>query len=203
MAATAAQWVSVMRSVLGLAAIAVMAWGMVAAAAQPAGVDAPSREILFQVTPDTGEADGHIMAQLDIAAPPRRVWNLMLDCDRAPKFLTALKSCKVLETSPDGLTDIREHRSQWLALLPETVSVFRSVYTPNREIDFERVSGDFRFLKGTWRLEPLTGGRGTRLTYDARIGVSVPLPGFIVRAALEDDVPKFLSAFRDEVERAP
>lgn len=162
-----------------------------------------SRDIQFHVSPDDGDADGRITAELDIAAPPERVWSVMLDCERAPKFLTALRSCKVLETSADGLTDIREHRSKWLALLPETVSVFRSIYTPAREIRFERVSGDFRVLKGHWLLQPLIGGRATRLSYEAHVGVNVPVPGFLVRSALEQDVPQFLSAFRDEVERTP
>lgn len=189
---------------------AISAWALLASTvvAQAAMEDAPvrpSREIVFKVSPDAGEADGHIEASLDIAAPPAQVWKVMLDCSRAQKFFTALKSCKVLDRAADGSTDIREHRSQWLALLPETVSVFRSVYKVEREIDFERVSGDFRFLKGSWHLRPLEGGRATRLSYDARIGINgaIPLPSFMIRAALEQDVPKFLAAFRDEVEQTP
>lgn len=176
---------------------------LMAAPVTRARADAPSREIQVNVAADQGEADGRIDAQLDIAAPAARVWSAMLDCERATRYLTALKSCRVLEKSADGLSDIREHRSQWLSMLPETVSVFRSTYVPNREIQFERVSGDFRFLKGAWRLQPLAGGTSTRVTYTARIGVSVPLPSFVIRAALEADVPKFLSAFRQEVERTP
>lgn len=177
------------------------------AAAAETGTDtatlALTRDIVVKVSADQGEADGRIEAQVDIVATPAKVWSIMLDCARAQKFLTALKSCKVLESAPDGSTDIREHRSRWLALLPETVSVFRSVYIKEREIDFERVSGDFRFLKGSWRLQPLDGGRATRVSYDARIGAGVPLPGFMIRAALEEDVPRFLSAFRDEAEHGP
>lgn len=171
-------------------------------AAEPAAAQL-SRDILFKVTADDGDADGHITAQLDIAAPPERVWSVMLDCELAPKYLTALKSCKVLEASADGLTDIREHRSRWLALLPETVSVFRSIYKPAREITFERVGGDFRVLKGHWLLQPLIGGQATRLSYEAHVGVDMPVPGFLIRSALEQDVPQFLSAFRAEVERTP
>lgn len=171
-------------------------------AAQPAAAHL-SRDILFKVSAGNGDADGHITAKLEIAAPPQRVWNIMLDCDKAPKFLSALKSCKVLETSADGLSDIREHRSQWLAVLPETVSVFRSRYAPAREIKFERISGDFKVLNGHWRLEPLNGGRATRLSYEVNVGVDMPVPGFLVRSALEQDVPQFLSAFREEVERTP
>lgn len=162
-----------------------------------------SRDIVFNVAADDGGADGLIRAQLEINAPSERVWTVMLDCNRALKFLTALKSCKVLETSRDGLTDVREHRSRWIAFLPETVSVFRSLYTPTREIKFERISGDFRVLKGHWLLEPLNDGMATRIIYEARVGIDMPIPGFLIRAALEEDVPRFLAAFRDEVEAMP
>lgn len=173
-----------------------LAWAREPAAVPP-GL---SREIIFNVAADDGDADGLIRAQVEIAAPPDRVWTVMLDCDRVPRFLTAIKSCKVLETSRDGLTDIREHRSRWIAFLPETVSVFRSVYAPAREIKFEQIRGDFRVLKGFWRLEPLKDGAATRVTYEAHVGVDLPVPRFVVRAALEQDIPGFFAAFRDEVE---
>ena len=160
-------------------------------------------EALVSVEEDSGDADGHITAAIDIAASPHRVWQVMTDCARAPKFVAGLKSCRVLQLGPasgSGVAwDIREHRSKWLSLMPETVSVFRSDYVQDKEIRFERVSGNLRFLKGTWRLEPLSGGAGTRLRYDTRIGVSGPVPGFMVRSALEGDVPKLLGALRTEV----
>ncbi len=177
-----------------------------AAAAEGLSADQLSRlksgEALVAVEEDSGEADGHITAVIDIATNPHRVWQVMTDCARAPKFLASLKSCKVLQLGPASgsgvVWDIREHRSNWMSLLPETISVFRSDYVQDKEIRFERVSGNLRFLKGSWRLEPLSGGAGTRLRYDTRIGVSGPVPGFMVRSALESDVPKFLGALRTE-----
>ena len=87
-------------------------------------------EALVSVEEDSGEADGHITAVIDIAASPHRVWQVMTDCARAPKFLASLKSCRVVQLGPasgQGVAwDIREHRSKWMSLLPETVSVFRS-----------------------------------------------------------------------------
>lgn len=157
-------------------------------------------EALVRVSEDaTGEADGHIEAAIDIPAPPSRIYAVMLDCARTMKFLTKLKTCKVLEASPDGLTDVREHRSKWLAILPETVSVFRSTYVRDREIRFEKLSGDFKFLKGSWRLEPEAGGKTTRVFYDVRVGISAPVPGFMIRSALQEDVPKLLKGLRNEV----
>ena len=149
---------------------------------------------------DSGEADGQIEAVIDVAAPPAKVWTVMLDCQRALKFMEGLKSCRVLERGPNDAWDIREHKSKWLAILPELRSVFRSEYLRDKEIKFQRVAGDIKVLQGGWRLEPLTGGTSTRLTYHSRIGISAPIPGFILRGALESDVPKRLKALREDVE---
>ena len=156
-------------------------------------------EALVSVTPDdSGEADGHIEAVIDIPSPPHRVWLTMLDCERSLKFVEHLKSCKVLQRGPNGSWDIREHHSKWLSILPEMVSVFRSDYVTDKEIRFERVSGGLRFLKGTWRFEALNGGMRTRVFYSVRIGISAPIPGFMIRSQIEQDVPKLLKALRAE-----
>lgn len=157
-------------------------------------------EVLVDIQPDdTGVADGHISAVIEIGASPATVFAVMTDCARTLKFMEDLKVCKVLETGPGGSYDIREHRSRWLALLPEMMSVFRSDYVQDKEIRFSLVRGDLKYLKGTWELEPLNGGRATRLTYEARVGVSLPVPAFIVRHSLEADVPRLLNALREEV----
>lgn len=157
-------------------------------------------EVILEIAPDeSGEADGHIMAVIDIAAPPPIVFAVMVDCARAMKFVDQLTMCKVLETSADGSYDIREHHSRWLAIMPEMVSVFRSDYVPDREIRFSRVSGDLKFLQGSWQLQPMANGRATRLFYDARVGVDVPVPAFMIRASLESDVRRLLKALRAEV----
>ena len=186
---------------LVLAAVTVAA----PAAAQSLNADQLARlkagDALVSVEDDSGEADGHIEAAIEIAASPHRVWQVMTDCARAARFVAGLKSCRVLQRGPADSWDIREHRSKWLSILPETVSVFRSDYVTDKEIKFERVSGSLRFLKGSWRLEPLNGGARTRLFYSVRVGISAPVPGFMIRSAIEADVPKLLQALRAETLR--
>ena len=161
-------------------------------------------EAIVRVTEDdSGGADGRIEAAIDIKASPESIYAVMIDCQRALKFVAGLRSCKVLESSKDGLSDVREHRSKWLSILPETVSVFRSEYVPGRQIRFEKLRGDFRVLKGSWQLESVRGGTSTRVYYDARVGISTPVPGFMIRGALEQDVPKLLQALRTEVLKGP
>ena len=94
---------------------------------------------------------------------------------------------------------MREHVVQWIWPLPPVRSVFRSNYTPFQQIAFQLVEGDLEYLKGAWTLEPLRQGGATRLSYRARITPGWPVPGALVRSAIEADVPKTLIALRREV----
>ena len=155
-------------------------------------------EVLISVLPDPEGATGLIEATIDIGAAPSTVWAIMLDCESSKRVIPSLKSCRVLSATPDGRSDVREHVVQWIWPLPEVRSVFRSEYIPFQRIAFQLVEGDLAYLKGSWTLEPLRQGAATRLSYRVRISPGWPVPGPLVRSAIEADVPKTLIALRRE-----
>ena len=155
-------------------------------------------EVLISVSPDPDGATGLIEAAIDIGAAPSTVWAIMLDCAHSKRISPLLKSCRVLSATPDGRSDVREHIIQWIWPLPPMRSVFRSDYIPFQQIAFQLVEGDLAFLKGSWTLEPLLQGTATRLLYRVRISPGWPIPGPLVRSAIEADVPRTLLALRRE-----
>ncbi len=144
---------------------------------------------------------GRVLAAIDIPAPASLVWRVMLDCDRAPDYVPGLRSCAVIERAGDGLSDVREHRISWIALLPTLRLRFRSHYEPERTIRVARISGDLAAMEGEWRLEPRENGRATRLHYNFHIAPRTPLPSGLVRAGMMRDAPEVLEAVRAEVLR--
>ncbi|MGQ0671928.1 MAG: SRPBCC family protein [Hyphomicrobium sp.] len=158
-------------------------------------------EAVVRVNEAPRPADGAIFGAIDIPASPSQVWSVLYDCATAASFMPSLKSCTVLKSSPDQSWDVREHRVEWTSFLPEVRSVFRSEYRRDASIRFARVEGDLTHLDGEWRLEPLAGGRGTRLVYDTRVGFHALVPSFMVRGALTEDIPVFLATIRTEVLR--
>ncbi len=155
-------------------------------------------EVIIDVRPDPQGATGLIQAIIDIPAPPQRVWQVMVDCERSKRTIPSLKTCRVTERAADGSFDVREHVVQWIWPLPAVRSVFRSDYQPFQRIAFRKIEGDLELLEGEWRLEPLSGGAATRLSYRARVTPGWPVPGALVRSAIEADVPKTLAALRRE-----
>lgn len=144
---------------------------------------------------------GRVLAAIDIPAPASVVWSVMLDCERAPLYVPGLQSCAIVERAADGLSDVREHRIRWIALLPNLRLRFRTDYEPERTIRVRRISGDLAAMRGLWVLEPREGGTVTRLHYDFHLAPRTPLPAGLVRAGMMRDAPKVLEAVRDEVLR--
>ena len=151
--------------------------------------------------PDDRGADGVVSGVVDIPARPAVVWKILYDCPNAPKIMSNLKSCRVLQ-SEGGLaakSDVREHQIVWTSLLPTVRSVFRSQYVTNSSIEFVKTDGgELTVLEGEWRLEPTKTGEGTRLLYRARFGFLPLMPSFLVRQSLAADFPVFLETIRGE-----
>jgi uncharacterized membrane protein len=148
-----------------------------------------------EVTPDADGMSGVIRAAIDIPAPQAAIWAVMTDCDLAPRMVSDMKSCRVLERDPQGRWDIREQISR-PGLTPEVRSVFREDFEPPDRMTFHRTGGDLKVLEGEWRLQP--HGDRVRVTYEARVAAPFSVPGWIARLVLRHDVPMALLALRRE-----
>ena len=155
-------------------------------------------EVLVEAKVDEAEEAARVSAVVDIAATPQAVWDVMVDCARAPKFVPDLVSCRILERDPNGAWDIREHIIDWAWFLPNIRNVFRSDYEPPRVLRFKRVDGDMARSEGEWRLEPTNGGAGTRLFYSALLLPKSWIPPSMALSSVRGDVPKILKALRRE-----
>lgn len=152
--------------------------------------------LVAEVKPDPGRSSGVIHGAIDIAAPARQVWDLMLDCAMAPRLVTMVKSCHVLTTGADGAWDVREEKLAYGFPFPALRSRFRSDYEAPKLIKFTCVPGsDIKACSGEWRLEP-TGNGAVRVVYDAWMRAPFPAPGFMVRNRLKRDVADALTQLR-------
>ncbi len=172
----------------------VMAWAVAGAAAALDYNAAPS------VTAAAEGADGAVLrAAMDVAAPPQAVYAALVDCPRAHLFMPGLLSCRVLERDPAGRWEVREHRLRGRGLKPVLLNVFRIDLEPPARLAFRRVAGDWKRSEGEWRIQPLEGGLGARVTYETHMALAGPVPRAMVRAAIAQAMPKSLLALRREV----
>jgi len=167
-------------------------------AAEPSGAEAAALRKgrpYVEVRSDPGGDGGMIRASIEIAAPPEVVFQVVTDCDLAPKMVTSLKSCRILKRDPAGRWDVREQVSK-MTLLPSVRNVFRSEYDPPHHVSFHRVDGDLRVYDGDWWIEPVEGG--SRVTYESRVSTPFRVPGPLARWGMRMQVPQALQALRRE-----
>jgi carbon monoxide dehydrogenase subunit G len=150
---------------------------------------------VVEVRADPDGESGLIRAAIDVAAPPEAVFQVITDCDLAPRMVASLKSCRVVERDPAGHWDVREEISK-MTFVPSVRNVFRSDYEPPGHVRFHRTGGELRVFEGVWRIEP--HGAGSRVFYENRVSTPFRVPGYLARIALRIEVPQALQALRRE-----
>lgn len=153
-------------------------------------------EAWAEVTPDPDGISGRVKGVIDIAAPPALVWKVMTDCATAGKMITNLASCKIVSGDQGRGWDVREHVTRKSLFLPGLRIVFRSDYEPFSRIRFRLVEGDLKVEQGEWRLQALKGGTATRVFYENRLAVDLPIPKALIREGMRKDIPKVLANLR-------
>ena len=121
----------------------------------------------------------------------------MLDHERVQKYVKELRASKLLEAGENW--KIVEHKLKMHPLLPSMKYVFREEYGPDYCIEFNRVSGAFRELTGTWELIPQEDDSSVVLMYSTFVDFGWFIPQSWVNRGINKRVPALLNAFREEV----
>jgi ribosome-associated toxin RatA of RatAB toxin-antitoxin module len=150
-----------------------------------------------QISRDAEKDAMRVRGSIDIAAPPAVVFAVINDCDRAPRLVPNLESCRIVESDPKGHWDSRESILN-VFLLPRIRTVSRNEFDPPRRLQFHRTSGNMRISEGEWRLEPLSGGKATRLRYEAFFAPEFTVPNFLIEQAASRDFPGWLRGIERE-----
>ncbi|MDQ0465905.1 hypothetical protein QO010_003697 [Caulobacter ginsengisoli] len=175
---------------------------LAAPAAQAAGPPASAEGLLGKggvwviSSPDPDKVSARVQAAIDIPVSPEKVWRTMTDCKNSYKLITNLKSCKIVQGDMAKGWDVREHVTKG-GLVPSMRIVFRSDYTAYTVIRFKLVEGDLKVEQGEWRLISLRNGTATRVVYDNRLALNLPVPQDLLANGLKKSTPKALTNLRD------
>jgi ribosome-associated toxin RatA of RatAB toxin-antitoxin module len=153
-------------------------------------------DIVVSVNQAEGPARGTVEATILIEAPVDLIWRIMNDCEEIPNFIPGIEKCEVLESGENW--EFIRHEIKWIWLFPRLSYVFRADYLPKREISFNRISGDLREMKGSWRLIPAESS-GTFVRYRVYLDPGFLIPQWLVRNSLKSDIPAVLTALRNKV----
>jgi ribosome-associated toxin RatA of RatAB toxin-antitoxin module len=183
---------------ISLAMVSLLLASRIVSAADLAQESAQQGDIDVAVSLDATEQSGSASATIRIHARRQVVWSLITSCAEELNLVPGLVGCEVLETSPDGLSQRIRHEMNYSWYLPRLTFEVRASYDEPSRVSIERISGDLRVLRGSWRLQ--SDGDDTIAHYTVDLAPGFWVPHWMVRSALRRDLPKMLRALRIRAE---
>lgn len=158
--------------------------------------------VISQIWRDKSRRDNALeaYAAVDIKASPEQIWQIMTNCAASVEIVKDMTSCRILEAAADGAWDIREQRFDAPFPLGHFKTIFKTQYKPFHRMDIQRRGGDMKIQDAVWTIKPLGSGY-SRVTYQARLALKIPVPRFIMRRALRKDTPKLMENLRRASEK--
>ena len=137
---------------------------------------------------------------IHVEATPERCYGVAIDFDRYPEWATDVKQVEVLDRDADGRgTRVRYE----ISALGKTIGYVL-------DYDYADAPGGFAWklqkadflsrLDGAYRFDD--DGDGTRVGYVLTVDVTLPLPGFMKRAAAGMIVDNAMKQLKGYIERA-
>ncbi len=144
---------------------------------------------------------GTVEAAIRIHASAREIWPFITQCRYAAWLIPGLKSCRTLETAPDGSWADIEHVIQYSSFTPAMHSVFRAEFHPPYRMDFHRIGGNLKHEVGSWNLLP-SAGDATTVVYRVSLQPGFWIPRFVVRRTLREQLPAALRSLRKHAQES-
>lgn len=157
--------------------------------------------ILLESSGKAGAKDSNhaAMAAILIDASLEDVWSVVNDQDKAPGYIKTLISSKLVE----------DHETYSLLEQQVKVGFHKVTYIvkhmpePQNAIHFQRESGDLKDMGGFWRFIPVVDEEETKtlLIYRLSLKPDFPIPPFLIKKSLTENLPDTLKSVKGEVLR--
>jgi ribosome-associated toxin RatA of RatAB toxin-antitoxin module len=135
-----------------------------------------------------------------IEAPPEAVFQAMIRCNDALKYVPHLRKCRVRDKAPDDSWQVVEQQIDFGWYAPSVNWTFRADLESGRSIAFRQLQGDFKANEGVWELEPTADGAATLLLYRAFVDPPGFVPNWLARSTFRRELPQMLTDLRRHCE---
>lgn len=131
-----------------------------------------------------------------VNAPPEKVFDIVVDYDRYPEWLTEVKR---IHTSARQGGEVKVHYEVDFKIKTIRYIILAREERPKR-MSWSFVEGEvMKDNKGSWVLEPEGEGR-TKVTYSVDVTVGPLVPKSILNALVDQSLPKMLESLKRRAE---
>jgi ribosome-associated toxin RatA of RatAB toxin-antitoxin module len=156
-----------------------------------------------EIAVNTSDMDNGITAvtgRVYVNASPESVWSAITDYDHQKHFVPKLIDSGLI--SDNGSEQIMfEKGKTGILLFSKTVYIKLSIHGDYlRRLSFRQVEGDFKVYEGEWIIDRASDGKGTMLSFNAKIKPDFFAPAMFVRKVQKHDLPMVLAAMKKRAE---
>ncbi|HZU96476.1 MAG TPA: SRPBCC family protein [Planctomycetota bacterium] len=135
-------------------------------------------------------------AEIVIDAPPRALYDVVVDYPSYPKFFPEFKEATVVDT--EGSARIVEFTCDYGKTVNYTLRIEHD--ETKLKTRWTYVGGDLKDSKGGWEFQDAGNGK-TKVLYDVDAQVGFFVPKFIVDKLTANNIPKMFEQLKGEVAR--
>ena len=152
------------------------------------------------VTEETINGKCYVVTKVLVKAKPEQVWQVLTDYRHASQVFPLLKKCEVIKDQ--GTTKITKHEIAPSGI-PDTFEYILEVHECSpKSMEWKRISGDFKEVDGSWKLEPANLGKYTLVTYASHVTGGFLMPQMIIKPQSHIDMPTTLLALKKHTENS-
>ncbi len=139
----------------------------------------------------------YVVGSVTINAPREKIWDTLVDYDKAPEIFTNLSLCRVIGSEGE-VKLVRQLvkpggpvKFDYVVNLTETKPCL---------IKWKRRSGSFKEVMGTWELKPMAKTSATAVVYSIHLDGGLILPPWLLASQVKGYLPTVLNALKTRVE---
>ena len=141
-----------------------------------------------------------VQGQIYIAAPPKKVWEVLTDYNNHKFFVPNIIDSGILSDNGSEKVMFEKGKTR-MFIFQKEVYIKMKVWGDNlTRLSFQQITGDFKVYQGEWLLVDYPQRAGTFLTYKAEVKPDFYAPQFAVRNVQSRDCPIMLSAMKKKAE---
>lgn len=127
---------------------------------------------------------------------PKEFFDIAVDYEKYPEFLSEVKSCKVLKSEPGSkLVEYKVSVIKAMSYKLKTKEVEPSL------VAWEFAGGDaFKTMSGSWTIAEAPGGK-CKCTYDVEASFKIFVPGPVATTLLNVNLPAMMSSYHKRIKQ--
>ena len=141
-----------------------------------------------------------LIAEMKVKGTINRTWEVMTDYNSLPDFIPDLKISKVLNRRENEIIVYQEGESEFLMFKFRVGVTVKIVEHHHNRVEFTKVNGDFDFLEGEWRVEPLSSNE-TLIVFTVAAKPKLYIPRWVIRYIMKRAIPVGMKALQERIER--